>query len=100
MTEETGMSATPPIAEEVEETKPKMSVREALSALRAAFDGGAINKTQFKSMRADFGISQSSFTRKPFNRTKVRAANKAAKLARKATRGSFKGQKMHKGMKR
>ena len=88
------------IEEIVEASKPKMTLREALTALRAAFDGGAISKKQYHNMRMDLGISQSTFTRKPFNRKKARAANKAAKMARKVTSRSFKGQKMHKGMKR
>ena len=86
---------------EVEEVaEEKLSFRQILTSLRAAFEGGAISKDQYKRMRAESGMPQSYFTRKQFNRKKARHKDKLQKQARKATRATLKGQKNHKGMKR
>lgn len=71
----------------------KMSKGGILSALRGAVASGAITSKQAAQMRGELGVHQSTFTRKSFNRTKARAADKRAKQARKATRGSLRGQK-------
>jgi hypothetical protein len=57
-----------------------------------------IDGRQAQQMRKEFGIAQSTFTKKLFNRVTARAAGKRAKIARKNTRGRIKGQKCNKGL--
>lgn len=93
--EETAPEVADATVEGIEETPtPKMTKGGMLKAIRGALASGGISKSQAANMRSEMGIDQSSFTKKPFNRAKARAADKRAKAARKATRNSHKGQKM------
>ena len=95
------------MTEELEETvvteetpAPRMTVGAAMAALKAALSSGSITKSQYNGMRSDFGITQAMFTRKSHDPEKAKRKRKAAKMARRATRNSLRGQKMHKGTKR
>lgn len=80
--------------------QPAMSVSDFNKQLKKSVRDGLISKSQLQQIRSARGITQSEFTKKPYNFNKAKKKRKMQKQSRKVTlQKGVRGQKVTKGKK-